>query len=265
MNTADEEDKNGGIMQKKCETCKRVLNIPDEKIPVGKPVFATCPSCRDKIRIVRELKEEKIRDDRFDFEESSSDIPDFPGGSNEQIEDKNIDQDDFFMNGFHEQNDDVDDRDPFDFIEEEGKMSMVCIEDEFIRASVEKVLEYMEYTVFSPKDNQEALRELRMRGDFSIIVVDEHFCSSTISNNAVIRFFKRLQMRDRRDFFVVLISDKRRTMDRKDAFTHSVNMVINKGHISNFEELIKKGLALIDNFYKNFKDSLKRGLDFKDL
>jgi CheY-like chemotaxis protein len=120
----------------------------------------------------------------------------------------------------------------------------------------------MEYSVFMPEDNHQALRELRMRGEFSLIVVDENFCCDDIKNNAVIRYVKRLPMRDRREVFVLLVSGRRRTLDRKDAFAHSVNMIINTAHMSNFEDFLKKGFTENENFYRNFKETLKKGLKF---
>jgi CheY-like chemotaxis protein/DNA-directed RNA polymerase subunit RPC12/RpoP len=246
-------------MQKKCTNCGKTLNIPDEKIPEGKTVSLTCPSCREKMKIFKEKNNEN--DSGFDFEESASDIPDFASD-----EEENTESSDDIENGESELTEGWTDSDqagdPFDFIEEEGLSAMVCTGDEQVRAHVSEVLEYMEYSVFSPKDNHEALRELRMRGDFTLIIADEKFSCEDISGNAVVRYIKRLPMRGRREIYAVLISDTRRTLDRKDAFAHSMNMIINKGHISKFEDFLKKGFAENENFYKNFKETLKKGLKF---
>lgn len=225
-------------MQKKCNSCGRVLNIPDGKIPPGKAVFVTCPSCRDKIRIIGEEKiKEPTKKDDFPHENNfSPESADFPVME--------------------------DDGDPFDFIEEEGESAMVCIEDKKIREQVCRVLEYLEYSISSPEEGHEALRNLRIKGDFSLIVVDEDFSCESIKNNPVVRYVKRLVMRDRRDIFVALVSSSRRTFDRKDAFIHSVDMIINKNHVSKFEDFIKKGLAQSEGFYKNFREALKKGLNF---
>jgi DNA-directed RNA polymerase subunit RPC12/RpoP len=242
-------------MQKKCDNCGKVLNIPDDKIPEGKTVIVTCPSCSEKIRIKKE-------EQSFDFEEGGSDIPDFgddfadePDFSEEKkpaaFSDDNSFEDDESSGG-----------DPFDFIEEEGQMAMVCSEDEKMKKEAATVLEYLEYSVFLPQDNHQALRELRMRGEFSLIVVDENFCCDDIKNNAVVRYVKRLSMRDRREIFVLLVSSGRRTLDRKDAFAHSVNMIINSGHMASFEDFLKKGFTENENFYRNFKETLKKGLRF---
>jgi hypothetical protein len=238
-------------MQKKCESCGKILNIPDDKIPEGKAVVVTCPSCREKIRIKKE-------ENSFDFEEESTDIPDF--GSDFEEDDSSGKE--FDSPKLSASSDDESGGDPFDFIEEEGQMAMVCTEDEAAKKNVANILEYMEYSVFMPEDNHQALRELRMRGEFSLIVVDENFCCDDIKNNAVIRYVKRLPMRDRREVFVLLVSGRRRTLDRKDAFAHSVNMIINTAHMSNFEDFLKKGFTENENFYRNFKETLKKGLKF---
>ncbi|MDY0131820.1 MAG: hypothetical protein RBR53_04040 [Desulforegulaceae bacterium] len=234
-------------MQKKCKNCGKILNIPDDKIPKGKTVVVTCPSCKKKIRIEK-------KENFFDLDEKNSDIPDLVSDfeGEELIQPK-------FEDSF---SDFKDSGDPFDFIEEEGEMAMLCTEDEALKKGMTDVLEYMDYSVFSPEDNHQALRELRMRGEFSLIVVDESFYCDEISNNAVIRYVKRLPMRDRREIFVFLVSGRRRTFDRKDAFIHSVNAIINTAHLNNFEDLLKKGFAENESFYRNFKEALKKGLKF---
>ncbi|MGM0418323.1 MAG: hypothetical protein ACQEQS_06345 [Thermodesulfobacteriota bacterium] len=243
-------------MQKKCSNCGKTLNIPDEKIPEGKTVSVTCPSCREKMKIFQDKQD----DSGFDFEETDSDIPDFPSDEENKEIPRDIETGESDLSLGMDASEQS--GDPFDFIEEEGLSAMVCTEDEQVRPHITEVLEYMEYSVFSPKDNHEALRELRMRGDFTLIIADEKFSCEDISGNAVVRYIKRLPMRDRREIYAVLISDTRRTLDRKDSFAHSMNMIINKGHISKFEEFLKKGFAENENFYKNFKETLKKGLRF---
>lgn len=245
-------------MQKKCENCGKVLNIPDDKIPEGKIVVVTCPSCGEKIRI---KKEENL----LDLDEDSSDIPDFfdeSDNNSPKKEDKPENKNQKKHEDFDFSEDGEAEGDPFDFIEEEGLMAMVCMEDSSAKKEASKVLEYMDYSVFTPENNNQALRELRMRGDFSMIVVEENFCCEGINNNPVLRYIKRLPMRDRREVFVVIVSENRRTFERKDAFVHSANIIINIGHMQKFEDFVKKGLTENENFYRNFKETLKKGLKF---
>ena len=35
-------------MQLECSNCQKSLNLPDAKLPVGKPFSFTCPYCRQK-------------------------------------------------------------------------------------------------------------------------------------------------------------------------------------------------------------------------
>lgn len=221
-------------MQKKCKSCGKILNVSDDKLPLGRAVVATCPFCREKVRLLRDGEE--FPDDNIEIKEAQ-DIS------------KNV------IDSIP-----LDDGNPFDFIEEDGESVMVCIENQEMRNQVAGVLDYLEYNVFKPETNQDALRDLRLKGEFSIIAVDEKFACDHIKNNAVLNFVKRLVMRERRDIFVILISDTRKSMDRKDAFVHSVNMIINKSHISGFEEFLKKGLGINEGFYKNFRESMKKRL-----
>ncbi len=243
------------MMKKKCNSCGRVLNIPDNKIPEGKTVFVSCPSCSERIKII---KEQNFSD--FDFEESESD--DFVEKVEETESSGTTPEEKIAGESEWGSFEEPSSGELFDFIEEEGEMAIVCIEDQELKEAVGKILEYMDFTIFFAENNNIALRELRMRGNFSFIAVEENFSCDNIKNNAVLRYTKRLAMNERREIFVLLLSGTRRTFDRKSAFVHSVNMIINEGHIAKLEDLIKKGMTESDQFYRKFKDILKKGLSY---
>jgi len=248
-------------MQKQCEQCGKILKVPDEKLPEGKLILATCPSCGNKVKLLKKAKPEKPA---FDFEEEIAKEQAAVANSNIGSENKPPQIEpayDFSPDSFEDEDDDKN-KDPFSFIEEEGEMAMICIQDGKIAKEIGHILEYMEYSIFYPKNNHESLRELRMHAEFSLIIVDELFDCEDIRNNAVIRYIKRLPMRERREVFVALISPSRRTLDKKDAFAHSVNIIINQNHTIRFEDFIKKGLTESENFYKLFKETMKAGLRF---
>jgi hypothetical protein len=65
-------------------------------------------------------------------------------------------------------------------------------------------------------------------------------------------------MTTRRQMFVVLISERFRTMDNMAAFNRSVNLIINLKNLDDLATIFKKGLADHAAFYQVFKETLKK-------
>jgi len=62
----------------------------------------------------------------------------------------------------------------------------------------------------------------------------------------------------RRQTFVILTSDRFRTMDNMAAFNKSVDLIINMTNMGDFPVVFKKGLSDHTAFYQVFKESLKK-------
>ncbi len=98
-----------------CENCQSKFKIPDEKIPQGKTATLPCPKCKNKIAIKAPEPIAPAAGDEadsvaaeFDFEED---------GDGYDASDK-----------------------PFDFIEEEGNIALVCESDAVIREGVQSIV-----------------------------------------------------------------------------------------------------------------------------
>ena len=63
-------------------------------------------------------------------------------------------------------------------------------------------------------------------------------------------------MDTRRKIFVVLVTDRFRTMDNMIAFNKSVNLVVNLKNIDEIEKVLKRGIADNELFYRTFRESL---------
>ncbi|UCD32992.1 MAG: hypothetical protein JSV38_03705, partial [Desulfobacterales bacterium] len=60
----------------------------------------------------------------------------------------------------------------------------------------------------------------------------------------------------RRNIFVVLLTDRFRTMDYMAAFNKSVNLIINLKNINDIEKILKRGVADNASFYRVLRESL---------
>jgi predicted Zn finger-like uncharacterized protein len=211
-----------------CENCQSKFKIPDEKIPEGKTATLPCPKCKKTISIKAP-------------ETVKTQPNNEPGSVAVEF-------------GFEEDSYETSDR-PFDFIEEEGKIALVCESDASVREALVHALELLEYHVSEAEDNRDALRNLRYKV-FDLVVVDEYFDTKDPERNGILIYLERLHMFMRRNMFVVLISDRFRTMDHMMAFCKSVNLVVNKKNIGDVEKILSRSISEYEMFYRIYKETL---------
>ena len=211
-----------------CENCKSKFKIPDESIPRGKTATLPCPKCKKTISIKAPEATNAAMDDEAD--NMAADY------------------------GFEEDGYENSEK-PFDFIEEEGKIALVCESDTVIHESLVSALELLEYHVSKAVDNREALRSLRSKV-YDLVVVDDYFGTKDPERNGVLIYLERLHMDVRRNMFVTLISDRFRTMDHMMAFCKSVNLIINKKNIEDVEKILSRNISDYEMFYRIYKETL---------
>jgi predicted Zn finger-like uncharacterized protein len=213
-----------------CESCQSKFRIADEKLPKDKTAFLKCPKCQHRISVPPVAKDPDgtgqpaIEDDFFSFDEDE--------GEGYEASDK-----------------------PFDFVEEEGKTALLCDSDPLIKKTIIPVLDVLEYHVTEVKNSREALKTMRYHS-YDIIVVNEYFDAKNPDANGVLIYLERLNMSVRRNIFVAMITRRFRTMDNMAAFQKSVNMIVNVDNITDFDKILRRGMADFGIFYQAYKDCL---------
>ena len=208
-----------------CKQCKSRFKIPDEKIPKGQIFTLSCPKCKNKISI----------DTR-------------PSATAEPVTKKTII--DEVDSGTYDASEK-----PFDFLEEGAETALLCEPDPAVRDKIRSALENMGYNVIQPESDRDALKQMRFHV-FDLVVLSEVFSSKNPDENNVMKYLERLPMATRRKIFVVLATNRFRTMDNMAAFNKSVNIVVNTKNLDEIEKIIKSGLSDNAAFYCVFKDAL---------
>lgn len=201
-----------------CEKCKSKFAIPDEKIPDGKVITTPCPKCKNVLHIDSSQKQSASAE----FYTDTSDDGDKP----------------------------------FDFVEEEGSTALVCEQNPDIKNKIVKTLDLMEYHITVAESGRDALKKMRYHA-YDLIVLNETFNSDGLDSNMVMLYLERLPMAIRRNTFVILISNRFRTLDRMLAFRYSVHIIINSKNIDDFGKIVSRGLTDNELFYQVFMESLK--------
>jgi len=87
-----------------------------------------------------------------------------------------------------------------------------------------------------------------------MIIIQENFAGATLKSNTVLNYVSALPMAERRYSMMVLIGESFKTLDAMQAFTHSVQLVVNVEDILNLTAILKKTWAEFESLYKTYKD-----------
>jgi DNA-directed RNA polymerase subunit RPC12/RpoP len=205
-----------------CKACGATLNIPDEKLPSQHAVSITCPRCKGKIRI-----DPRESDKNLVFE---------------KVEKADLE---------HEE-----DTGPLDLFEEGTRLALVLDGDEGNVAEISSALEEFSYKPVLPTSIGEAMSKLRLH-HFDLIIISDGFDGQDLTNSPITHYLDHLSMSIRRKIFLVLLSDKFKTMDDMMAFARSANIVVNSDDLSNLSLILKKAILDNEKLYKVFMDTLK--------
>jgi CheY-like chemotaxis protein len=146
---------------------------------------------------------------------------------------------------------------PFDFVEMGSKTALVCEMDPTLRQKIGEAMNSLYYQVTEATTARDALKSMRFH-IYDVIIVDDGFDQSQSGVNDVLRYLENLNMATRRQIFVVLLSDRYRTMDNMAAFNRSVNITVNLKNLDEIGQIITQGKADNDYFYHTFKETLKK-------
>ena len=146
---------------------------------------------------------------------------------------------------------------PFDFVGEENQTALVCESDPEIHTKIVEGLNQGGYYITESASTRDALKSMRFHV-YEVVAVNENYETDDPSNNVILKYLNHLPISVRRNIFVVLITNRFRTMDNMAAFNRSVNMIINIKNIDEFGAIIKRGVAQNDEFYHVFKETLRK-------
>ena len=146
---------------------------------------------------------------------------------------------------------------PFDFVQEGAATVLICEPDPAVREKIAGAMKTMGYQITEAADPRDALKKSRFHV-YDAIILNERFGTENPDANDLMTYLATLPMTTRRQMFVVLISDRFRTMDNMAAFNRSVNLIINLKNLDDFTTIFKKGLTDHAAFYQVFKETLKK-------
>ena len=207
-----------------CKSCGASLTIPDRKVPPNQAVSLTCPRCKGKIRVdTREVdgnlisRKEESDKAGLEYEEDTS---------------------------------------PLDLFEEGARLALVLDGNEGDIMEINSALEELSYKPVLPSSISEAIGKLRLH-HFDLVFLSDGFDGQDLEGSPITHYLNHLSISIRRKVFLVLLSNKFKTMDNMMAFAKSANLVVHPDDLSNLPLILKKAISDNEKFYKVLMDTLK--------
>ncbi len=225
-----------------CEHCHAKFNIDENKIPAGKKASFLCPKCKGKIFIDDKSMEPGIP--RKSEKEQKNPLKNKKNSKQDILTiDENADYD-------------IANR-PFEYLDENAKTILICVQNDELSPIVQKSFIEMDYHIITANFVSTAL--IRMKYHlFNSIFLSDDFDPKNNGASILLNYIKKLNMDMRRKIFVTLLTGKYQTADSMAAFHASINLIINNKDIKNLKRIFLGSVREYEKFYSVFNESMKK-------
>jgi hypothetical protein len=134
--------------------------------------------------------------------------------------------------------------------------ALVCVDHQQYQKIVVPQLIDMTYKVHLGLFEEDVLLKLKTYS-YDVVVVYENFKGSTLPTNPILAELARRPDAQRRQHFVVLLTQRMPTNDAMTAFVHSVDQIINITDLANFKPVLRRGVSQHRELYNSFNEMLK--------
>ncbi|HST31496.1 MAG TPA: hypothetical protein VLK27_11740 [Chthoniobacterales bacterium] len=134
--------------------------------------------------------------------------------------------------------------------------ALVCIDHQQYQKVVVPQLIDMTYKVHLGLFEEDVLLKLKTYS-YDVVVVYENFKGSTLQTNPILTELARRPDAQRRQHFVVLLSQRLPTNDAMSAFVNSVDQIVNITDLANFKPVLRRGVSQHRELYNAFNEMVK--------
>lgn len=207
-----------------CPSCHASLTVPDDRLPRGKVVTATCPRCKGPIQI----------------DMTAAAPPPAPGAQPPAAAAAAASAP-LPAAGYDEQ------RQP---------RALVCVGAAEERAQILASLKEAGYQAQAVADAAEALERLRFT-PHAVAVIRDGFGAADGGGNPLLDGLAEIGMGTRRHFAVVLVSDRVPALDPMAAFARSVDVVIHPTDLQHLPDALQRCVADLERKYRALLESMR--------
>jgi len=202
-----------------CPSCHTTLTIPDDRLPKGKVISASCPHCKGRVVI----------DTTRPAPESAAPAEPAPPPQEPS---------------------------PPSYGQAERPAALVCVGAPAERESIAATLDQEGFRVQFARDAADAIERLRFAA-YTLVILREGFGCPKGEANPVLEHLAGMEMAARRSMHLVLVSPTLRSHDPATAFARSVTLVLHVNDLPHLSPALKRMRAETDETYSVFLESLR--------
>jgi CheY-like chemotaxis protein len=152
----------------------------------------------------------------------------------------------------------------FEFISASDKAALLAFSNPEWLESAKNALIQLGYKVHTAATHTDFLVRFAQL-QYNVVIVEENFAASTISENLTLRALQNMQMSQRRHATIILIGNSFQTFTPMQAFQQSVHAVINASELFLLNQLIEKAIADNTLFLTSFRQAQARAFSSNPL
>lgn len=134
--------------------------------------------------------------------------------------------------------------------------ALVCVDNPQFQKLVVPQLIDIGYKVHLGLFEEDVLLKLKTYS-YDVIIVHENFKGSKLEHNPILAELINQPGTQRREQFVVLLSQRFATNDAMSAFVQSVDQIVNVSDLANFKPVLRRGVAQFRELYNAFNETEK--------
>jgi len=138
---------------------------------------------------------------------------------------------------------------------DDPRPALVCVDAGDRQSAVLAALSELGYAPEAPSNSADGIDRLR-KTLYQVVVVDETYEGSGPLDNPVLKALAGMSMQMRRYMFVAVLGADVRTLDNGQAFSRSVNAVVNVNDTGQLAPIFRRAIADNDAFYRVYREVL---------
>jgi predicted Zn finger-like uncharacterized protein len=243
-------------MKVTCNSCEQAITVDESKAPAGS-FRIKCPSCSNLITVTRE---EPAAAQATVSPASMSEVHSNPANNVEEIVKHEVAKAkkeifEALATIFGADISNIQNQQDKELPSDEHKRALICESEQPTIDQVTTVLKRLGYQIDSVKTSADALKKLD-QFTYQLVAVSSNLPDAKEGAAKILGRINGQKSAQRRQTFVISISNSAMNTDATTAFLHGANIIVNKDDLGRLESLILEGRRRFQQIYHHFSELL---------